>query len=405
MRISRRFGTLYRQGHLKEVVSQSRMQNTNNIQLAAVAVGKSILLRLPVLVILSVAWPGIGRAASQVMPSQHEIIPIPHPVTSLLRSKKVHRELGLSAVQIGEAEEAVTQIDLPLWRLRDLPAEKRNGDAASLIGQLRARLSGLLSARQLERLNQIVWQAQGIEAVLDPQVAARLNLSAQQISNIAALLDASYKKLAALQRNTQIRSESQRTVYVQQLRAEARRNVLALLNSYQRQTLTALTGRPFDLSRVRSIACKAPEFEVDTWLNSPPVKLSELKGKVTVVHFYAFGCGNCIRTLPYYNDWLRHFDAESFRVVAIHRPETKQERDIEKVKDRAAKAGMEYPIAIDNNSKAWQAWANHIWPSIYLIDKDGYIRYWWYGELNWQGAESEKLLRSRIRELIKEPDH
>ena len=311
------------------------MQNKNNFQLAAVAVGKSILLRLPVLVILSVAWPGIGRAASQATPSQHEIIPIPHPATSLLRSKTVHRELGLSAVQINDAEKAVAQVALPLWRLRDLPAEKRNGAAALLIGQLRARLSGLLSARQLERLNQIVWQAQGIEAVLEPQVAARLGLSAEQTRNIAALRDASYKKLAALQQNTQIRSESQRAVYVQQFRAEAKRNILAILNSYQRQTFTALMGRPFDLSRVRSIACKAPEFEVDTWLNSPPVKLSELKGKVTVIHFYAFGCGNCIRTLPYYNDWLKDFNVESFRVLGIHRPETKQERDVEKVKEKA----------------------------------------------------------------------
>jgi thiol-disulfide isomerase/thioredoxin len=351
---------------------------------------------------LLLIWLDPAVCASQVTPNQYEIIPIPHPVTSLLRSKSVHRELGLSADQIDEAEKALAQVDLPLWRLRDLPVEKRNGDAATLIGQLRTRLSGLLSARQIERLNQIVWQAQGIEAVLDPQVAAMLSLSAQQSSNIAALQDATYKKLAALQRNTQIRSEAQRTIYIRQLQAEARQNILALLNSYQQQTLTALTGRPFDLSRIRSIACKAPEFEIDTWLNSAPVKLSELKGKVTVIHFYAFGCGNCIRTLPYYNDWLEHFDAESFGVVAIHRPETKQERDIEKVKDRASKAGMEYPVAIDNDSKAWQAWANHIWPSIYLIDKDGYIRYWWYGELNWQGAESEKLLRSRIRELIRE---
>jgi hypothetical protein len=64
---------------------------------------------------------------------------------------------------------------------------------------------------------------------------------------------------------------------------------------------------------------------------------------------------------------------------------------------------MEYPIAIDNDSLAWNSWANNIWPSIYLIDKNGFVRYWWYGELNYQGAESEKLLRKRIQELINEP--
>ena len=64
---------------------------------------------------------------------------------------------------------------------------------------------------------------------------------------------------------------------------------------------------------------------------------------------------------------------------------------------------MEYPIAIDNDSLMWDAWAIHIWPSIYLIDKSGYVRYWWYGELNWQGAETEKYLRDKIQELIEEP--
>ncbi|MHC4226838.1 MAG: hypothetical protein ACYSW0_05360, partial [Planctomycetota bacterium] len=232
------------------------MGHLNNIQSKEGAAGLHVLSQraagvvFPPLALVILLFVAVDPAvcASQVTSSQHEIIPIPHPVTSLLRSKAVHRELGLSAVQIGEAEEALAQVDLPLWRLRDLPA---------LIGQLRTRLSGLLSARQLERLNQIVWQAQGIEAVLDPQVAARLDLSAVQNSNIAALKDVSYKKLAALQRNTQIRSESQRTIYIQQLQAEAKQNILALLNSYQRQTLTALIGRPFDLSRIRSIACKA----------------------------------------------------------------------------------------------------------------------------------------------------
>jgi len=163
-----------------------------------------------------------------------------------------------------------------------------------------------------------------------------------------------------------------------------------------------LMGLPFNFSRAKNIACKAPEFKIDTWFNSPPVKLSEQKGKVTVVHFYAFGCGNCIRSLPYYNDWYNGFPKRSFSIIGIHRPETKQERIIEKVREKAAKANMKYPIAIDNDSLAWDSWANRIWPSIYLIDKNGFVRYWWYGELNWQGTQSEKFLRERIQELLNE---
>ena len=342
-------------------------------------------------------------STAQILPYPDTIIPIPHPITSLLRSKTVHRELGLSAAQINEVENVISESDLPLWRLRDLLPQKRNEEAAPLINQLNNKLARILSDRQLERLNQLVWQAKGIDVILEPQVGLRLNLSPKQTGRIRTLLNISYGKITSLKNNVDIRSESQRAAYIQNLQAETQRNIQAVLNSYQQNTFTMLMGRPFNFSRVRTVACKAPEFELDTWINSSPVKLSELKGKVTVVHFYAFGCGNCIRTLPYYNDWYKQFPKSSFSIIGIHRPETKQERNIEKVRDKASNARMEYPIAIDNDSLAWNSWANNIWPSIYLIDKNGFVRYWWYGELNWQGAESEKFLAERIRELIGEP--
>ena len=72
------------------------------------------------------------------------------------------------------------------------------------------------------------------------------------------------------------------------------------------------------------------------------------------------------------------------------------------MRNDAAKADLTFPILIDANKKNWNAWGNSMWPSVYLIDKQGYVRYWWYGELNWQGAQGEKLLRQRIEELLKE---
>lgn len=329
-------------------------------------------------------------------------VPIPHPLTILLRSKAVHRELRLSPNRINDVENAISQVELPLWLLRDLPLDKRNETAASLIERLNNNLSGILSAHQSERLNQIVLQAQGIDAFLDPQVVTRLNISPAQYSSMKSLLETSYKRLASLQTDTTIPSESIRSVRLIQLQAESRQNLLAVLNESQRQTLSILLGRPFDMSRVRRIVCRAPQFKVDTWLNSQPLTMAELKGKVTVIHFYAFGCGNCVRSLPYYNDWQKLFAADDFNIIGIHRPETKQERILEKVKSKAAEAGMDYPIAIDNDSIAWDAWANHIWPSIYLVDKDGFVRYWWYGELNYKGARTEPYLRAKIKELIDE---
>ncbi|MCP4258409.1 MAG: redoxin domain-containing protein [Planctomycetes bacterium] len=345
----------------------------------------------------------ITASGAQAQSCSDMKIPVPHPITSLLRSTVVHRELGLSATEIKDVEKVVSEFDLPLWRLRDLPPQKCNKSATQHIDQLRTKLAQTLSKRQIKRLDQLEWQARGIEIILEPQNAIKLSLSPEQDNRIRMLLSTLQSEIISLKNNTAISTESLRVAYIQKLQAEIQSNIVTVLNSYQQNILTTLMGRPFDFSQVRVIACKAPEIETDTWINSSPVSLSGQRGKVTVVHFYAFGCGNCTRTLPYYNDWHKHFPKSSLSIIGIHRPETKQERNIDKVKDKAAQARMEYPVAVDNDSLAWNSWANNIWPSIYLIDKNGFIRYWWYGELNWQGAESEKFLKQRIRELIDEP--
>ncbi|UCC99904.1 MAG: redoxin domain-containing protein [Phycisphaerales bacterium] len=344
----------------------------------------------------------IPSAAAEPESYPVRIIPVPHPITSLLRAEVVRLELALSPFQIRRINEAVGEVDLPLWRLRDLPPAQRNEQAEPLIRGLEAGLSQILSARQLERLNQIARQAEGIGVVLKPEIVERLNLSTAQAGDIAAVLGASYEKLTTLQSNGEMLDDTRRAAYALKLRAKTERNVLTVLSGHQQRTVNMLMGLPFDLSRIRVTACKAPEFEAGIWLNSPALKMSDLSGKVTVIHFYAFGCGNCVRTLPFYNVWRRQFPAENFRIVGIHRPETQRERQIEEVREKAAEARMEYPIAIDNESLNWDAWANCVWPSIYLVDKNGFVRYWWYGELNWQGAESEKYIRGKIEQLLKE---
>jgi hypothetical protein len=89
-------------------------------------------------------------------------------------------------------------------------------------------------------------------------------------------------------------------------------------------------------------------------------------------------------------------------ILGVHTPETTREREIENVRADVQNNGLTFPVLVDNTKNNWNAWGNSMWPTVYLIDKQGYIRYWWYGELNWQGAEGEKLLRSRIEELIAE---
>jgi len=68
------------------------------------------------------------------------------------------------------------------------------------------------------------------------------------------------------------------------------------------------------------------------------------------------------------------------------------------------KSGLKFPVLIDNNKATWNSWGNSMWPAVYLIDKRGRIRYWWFGELNWKEAGGQKLLKQRIAELIKEDE-
>lgn len=89
-------------------------------------------------------------------------------------------------------------------------------------------------------------------------------------------------------------------------------------------------------------------------------------------------------------------------VLGVHTPETKAEHDLEKLRAKVVDNGLAFPIAVDNRRQTWTAWANNMWPSVYLIDKRGHVRDWWYGELNWEGSQGEKYLRQRIEELLAE---
>jgi peroxiredoxin len=86
----------------------------------------------------------------------------------------------------------------------------------------------------------------------------------------------------------------------------------------------------------------------------------------------------------------------------VHSPESAGEKVVDSIRKKAQEHGLEFPIAVDGNMATWQAWSNSMWPSVYLIDKQGRVRYWWYGELNWQGSEGEKYMREKIEELLKE---
>ncbi len=250
---------------------------------------------------------------------------------------------------------------------------------------MRTTLAATLTPPQLNRLDQLVVRTMGIQVVLEPRIAAALGLSREQRRKLLAVVGTSVRHPPNAAGS----------------RARLERDALAILTDGQRRAFTELMGPAFDVSAVPAVACHVPELEgVTAWINSPPLTLASLRGKVVVVHFYTFGCINCIHNLPHYNEWRERFDRDKLVIVGIHRPETQTEYDVAEVRRKAVEAGLKYPIAVDNESRNWEAWANGVWPSVYLIDKSGFVRYWWYGELNWQGANGDQWMRSRIAELL-----
>ncbi|UCD53095.1 MAG: redoxin domain-containing protein [Phycisphaerales bacterium] len=346
--------------------------------------------------ILLGAGPDQVRAAA----AAEELAPIPHPLTMLLRDATAQRDLRLQPEQIKAVAAALDEVELPLWQLRDFPTEQRNEPAEKLLETLRNRLATILSTQQQTRLDQIVLQSRSIRGLVEPAVAEKLNLSIGQIERMREVIAGLTQGMASLQQGGVTASEAARARVLQ---GQAERNALAVLDRDQQRTLRILTGRAFDFSRVRQRACRAPELRgVETWINAGPVTLADLRGNVVIVHFYTFGCINCIRNLPHYVAWQEHFAGRPVRLVGIHRPETQGERVVEKVREKAAETGLTHPIAIDNDSHNWDAWANNVWPAVYLIDKQGFVRYWWYGELNWQGAQGQRQMRAKIEQLLRE---
>jgi len=134
----------------------------------------------------------------------------------------------------------------------------------------------------------------------------------------------------------------------------------------------------------------APEFTgIDHWLNSQPLTMAGLRGKVVLVDFWTYSCINCIRTLPYVEGWYQKYAADGFVVVGVHTPEFAFEHDTGNVSDAIARFGITYPVAQDNEYATWSAYDNEYWPADYLIDATGHIRSTHFGEGDYDTTESE----------------
>ena len=142
----------------------------------------------------------------------------------------------------------------------------------------------------------------------------------------------------------------------------------------------------------------APEIVNTVWLNTDaPLRLADLRGKVVAFEMWTFGCINCQHVIPTLKQWDEAYRAQGLVIIGNHFPEFDYERDFENLKDAVARLGIKYPVAQDNDGLMWRAYNNHYWPVIYLIDKNGFIRYKHIGEGAY--AQTEAAIQSLLAEV------
>ena len=141
----------------------------------------------------------------------------------------------------------------------------------------------------------------------------------------------------------------------------------------------------------------APEFMgTQEWINSDPLTLDNLRGNVVLIDFWTYTCVNCIRTLPFLQEWYDRYADEGLVIVGVHTPEFEFEKIFDNVVEATKDEEVVWPVVQDNDFAVWRSYSNRYWPAKYLIDQAGVIRYTHFGEGKY--AETEEMIRKLLEE-------
>lgn len=239
------------------------------------------------------AKTGKKPARSKPVDEQPQIGEQLSPAVFLVRDPLVHAALQLNGEQQTAALEIAAEFNEPIWKLRDVSAEDGavRDEIRRINEAVESKLERLLSAAQRERLEQIVLRVQGLSAIAQPAVANRLDLTDRQREAIARLLSNSQQALAELRRGASTgKMPPDLDRRVDRLVTGMQTDILRTLGTAQTDRWKALLGKPIDLSKLQSLTAQAPELRaVEAWINSEPLTLAGLKGRVVVLHFWTFG--------------------------------------------------------------------------------------------------------------------
>ena len=142
----------------------------------------------------------------------------------------------------------------------------------------------------------------------------------------------------------------------------------------------------------------APEFAgTQEWINSEPLSMASLRGKVVLIDFWTYTCINCVRTLPFLRQWHERYADDGLIIVGVHTPEFEFEKLYDNVVQATGDEGVAWPVVQDNDFAVWRSYSNRYWPAKYLIDQHGVIQYRHFGEGNY--AETEEEIRKLLKDI------
>jgi peroxiredoxin len=328
------------------------------------------------------------------------------PYWSLVHDQAVLDDLKLTADQRKSWREVLDPLDLKCFPLRNRTAAEAEAGFAKAATEAKAQLAKILKPQQVQRLEQIVVRSQGPAALLRDDLAAKLKLTEKQRSEIKQAIVSAREGRSKLERD--LRGAKLETAAAEKeftkFNTTERDAVNAVLTDEQKVRLSGLFARDFDVSKLGRTAFRTPELVggATEWLNASPIPSEQLRSRVLVVHFFAFGCSNCIHNYPTYREWQDQLAGKEVQMIGIHTPETKSEHNVETLKGKLKAEELKFPVIVDNQKANWDAWGNSMWPSVYVIDKQGYMRNFWAGELRWQGATGDKQMMQTIEMLLAE---
>ncbi len=245
---------------------------------------------MTVRLVLLAAFAALTGPVAAKEPPEATPAGFPYPVVVLLRDASVQEELRLKERQKKTIREVIAQVDEPLWLLRDVPPRQAWDKTGPLVAKVEFAAQQVLDDSQRRRFEQILLQAMGSAALGRPAVARELKLMPEQQQQLAAIDESAQRELRELQEKVKAGQEKDGSAKTSAILAQQQQRRAAVLTELQKQQWAVLGGKPFDFSRVRQVGVVAPELRaVEAWVNSAPMTIASLRGRVVALHFWTFG--------------------------------------------------------------------------------------------------------------------